>query len=59
MSQIGRVHRTYKEHNRWMYIPEVREKITVMDVVNTLLIALSIGACIGTMVMLMVIPLIV
>lgn len=36
------VHRTYKEHNRWMYVAPVREKISLWDVLIGILIGLSL-----------------
>ena len=48
MYQAGRVpdyvQRSYKEHNRWMYVPEVREPFTFKDFAYGLLLVLSICA---------------
>lgn len=44
MYQSGRVHRSYKERNRWMYVPEVREPFTFKDFVDLLIIVLGFGA---------------
>ena len=58
MYQSGRVHRTYKEHNRWMYVAPVREKITIRDVLDKLLIILAFGAIIFSVTVVLVMPLI-
>lgn len=48
MYQTGRVpdhvHRSYKEHNRWMYVPEVRNAFTFKDFMDLLIIVLGFGA---------------
>lgn len=38
------VHRSYKEHNRWMYVPEVREPFTLRDLVDLLITLFALGA---------------
>lgn len=38
------VHRSYKEHNRWMYVPEVREPFTFKDFVDLLITLFALGA---------------
>lgn len=48
MYRVGRVQdhvqRSYKEHNRWMYVPEVRRAFTFKDLVDLLIIVLGFGA---------------
>lgn len=58
MYQSGRVHRTYKEHNRWMYVAPVREKISLWSILDGVLIALAFGAVSISVAMVLVMPLI-
>lgn len=58
MYQSGRVHRTYKEHNRWMYVAPVREKISFWSILDGLLIGLAIGAALFAVTVVLVMPLI-
>ena len=43
------VQRTYKEKNRWMYVPEVREPFTFKDFISIALLVLSFGSFLLTM----------
>lgn len=58
MYQSGRVHRTYKEHNRWMYVAPVREKIGLWSILEGVSIGFAIGALMITAAMVLVMPLI-
>lgn len=58
MYQSGRVHRTYKEHNRWMYVAPVREKISFWSILEGVSIGFAIGALMITAAMVLVMPLI-
>ena len=48
MYRVGRVsdhvQRSYKEHNRWMYVPEVRRAFSFKDLVDIMIIVLGFGA---------------
>lgn len=48
MYQVGRVpdhvHRSHKEHNRWMCVPEVREPFSIVKLMHILLTAFAVGA---------------
>lgn len=58
MYQSGRVHRTYKEHNRWMYVAPVRNSFSLRSILDGVLIALAFGAVSISVAMVLVMPLI-
>ena len=58
MDQSGRVHRTYKEHNRWMYVAPVREKAAIWSILEGLGIGFAIGVTMITVCLVLVMPLI-
>ena len=58
MYQSGRVHRSYKEHNRWMYVAPVREKISLWIILEGVGIGFAIGALMISAAVVLVMPLI-
>lgn len=62
MYQAGRVsdrvHRSHKEHNRWMYVAPQRNTFSLRGFLDGVLIALAYGAIIISVAMVLVIPLI-
>ena len=54
----NRVHRSYKEHNRWMYVAPVREKINIWSILEGLGIGFAMGALMITVCLVLVMPLI-
>ena len=58
MYQSGRVHRTYKEHNRWMYVAPVRKSFSLWSILEGVGIGFAIGALMITAAMVLVMPLI-
>lgn len=57
MYQVGQVsdhvHRSYKEHNRWMYVPEVREPFTakkLKDALFTILVVVGFAFSLCTLI---------
>ena len=62
MYRVGRVqdhvYRTYKEHNRWMYVAPVRKAFTLNDFMNGAVLVLAFGASTFAVALLLVLPLI-
>lgn len=58
MYNSGRVHRTYKEHNRWMYVAPQRNTFCLKSFLDGLLIFLAFGAIIFAVAVMLVILLI-
>ena len=58
MYQSSRVHRTYKEHNRWMYVAPVRDRITIWSILEGLSIGFAVGALMIAVCLVFVMPLI-
>ena len=58
MYQSSRVHRSYKEHNRWMYVAPVREKVSFWSIMEGVGIGFAIGATMIAVCAVLVMPLI-
>ena len=58
MYQSSRVHRTYKEHNRWMYVAPVRERIGLWSILEGLGIGFAMGTLMIAVSVVLVMPLI-
>lgn len=52
------VHRSYKEHNRWMYVAPVREKISLWSLLEWVGIGFAMGAIMIAVCLVLVMPLI-
>ena len=58
MYQSSRVHRSYKEHNRWMYVAPVRERIGLWSILEGLGIGFAMGTLMIAVSVVLVMPLI-
>ena len=58
MYQSSRVHRSYKEHNRWMYVAPVREKVSFWSILEGVGIGFAMGSLMIAVSVVLVMPLI-
>ena len=62
MYQVGRVpdhvHRSYKEHNRWMYVAPVRKSFSLWSLLEWVGIGFAVGAIMIAVCLVLVMPLI-
>ena len=52
------VHRSYKEHNRWMYVAPVRDQITIWSILEGVGIGFAMAAAMIAVCLVLVMPLI-